>query len=213
MKLEEFITKKAFLYHLTDRANFDKIKADKELLSTEAIVNLSSLDDNTKSEFLSQRRKSHETIEIGEHKYHIRDQRPISPLNLVKCLTTGFSVKDFFRMLNNRVFFWPTIKRLNSHYKRYARENPIIIMVSTDELLKINPHSEFCRLNSGATRSNSHLKGAPPERGNGTFLPAEEFKYTVGKVAEVTFPNNCKLPNKIYTGETPDGPWEEVILS
>jgi hypothetical protein len=213
MKIEEFTKKKEFLYHLTDKDNLEKIKAVKELLSTEAILNLSSLDENERNEFLSQRRKNHEIIKVGEDRYHIRDQRPISLLNLVKCLTTGFSVKDFFRMLNNRVFFWPTLHRLNSHYKRYSSENPVIIKVSTEELLEINPHSEFCRLNSGATRSNSHLKGAPPERGNGTFLPAEEFKYTVGKVAEVTFPGSCKLPGRIYIGKSPEGPWEEVIIS
>ena len=212
MEISEFIRKKEFLYHLTNRDNFEKIKATKELLSTEAIINLSSFDENERNEFLSQRRKTHEIIEIGEDKYHIRDQRPISILNLVKCLTSGFSVKDFFKMLNCRVFFWPTIQRLNSHYKRYSSESPIIIRVSTEELLRINPHSEFCRLNSGATRSNSHLNGAPPERGNGTFLPADEFKYTVGKVAEVTFPGSCKLPRSIYIGESPDGPWEEVII-
>jgi hypothetical protein len=212
MKIEEFIKKKEFLYHLTDSDNLEKIKAEKKLLSTEAILNLTSFVENERIEFLSQRRKTHEIIEIGEDKYHIRDQRPISLLNLVKCLTTGFSVKDFFRMLNNRVFFWPTLQRLNSHYKRYSSENPIIIRVATEELLKINPHSEFCRLNSGATRSNSHLKGAPPERGNGTFLPAEEFKYTVSKVAEVTFPGSCKLPRSIYIGKSPEGPWEESTL-
>lgn len=213
MEITEFIKKKEFLYHLTDRENLERIKTTKELLSTETIINRSSLSKNEKNEFLTQRRKTHEVVVIDNDSYHIRDQRPISLLNLVKCLTTGFTVSDFFRMLNNRVFFWPTLQRLNSHYKRYSSENPIIIRVSTEALLNINSHAEFCRLNSGATRSNSYLKGAPPERGNGTFLPSEEFKYSVGKVAEVTFPNSCRLPNEIYIGNNPDGPWERIILS
>jgi hypothetical protein len=212
MILEDFIKKKEFLYHLTDKDNLNKIKLRKELLSTEAIVNQSSLGEKEKDEFLTQRRKTHIVVEVGEDKYKIRDQRPISILNLIKCLTTGFSVKDFFRMLNDRVFFWPTVDRLKSHYNRYSSENPIIIKVSTGDLLKINSNAQFCRLNSGATRSNSYLNGAPPQRGVGTFLPAKDFKYSVSKVAEVTFPNYCILPERIYIGNSPDGPWEEVIL-
>jgi hypothetical protein len=212
MKIEEFIEKREFLYHLTDRENLERVKTHKELLSTESIVNLSSMEDDEKEEFLSQRRKSHATINVGDTSYRIRDQRPISLLNLVKCLTTGFTVKDFFRMLNNRVFFWPTLQRLESHYNRYKDERPIIIRVSTRELLDLNHHAEFCRLNSGATRSNSHLNGAPPERGEGTFSSAEIFNYSVGKVAEVTFPNNCKLPRNISIGNSLDGTWEEVTL-
>ena len=212
MKLEDFIVKKAFLYHLTDKDNLEIIKRYKELLSTESIVELSSLNAKEREDLLSNRRKNHEIIKTGEEQYKIRDQRPISIVNLVKCLTSGFTIKDFFKMLNSRVFFWPTIKRLESHYKRYRKENPVIIRVSTRELLELNKHAEFCRLNSGATRSNSYLNGAPPERGEGTFSSSELFKYSVGKVAEVTFPKVCKLPPNISIGNSPDGPWEDITL-
>jgi hypothetical protein len=212
MELNEFIQKRDFLYHLTDKENLTYIKEHKKLLSTESIVSLTSLSETEKEEFLSNRRKTHTEIKVGKSKYMIRDQRPISLVNLVKCLTTGFSVKDFFRTLNNRVFFWPTINRLRSHYNRYSNENPIIIKVPSEEIFKINNHAEFCRLNSGATRSNSYLNGAPPQRGKGTFVLAEFFKYPVGKVAEVTFSEECKLPGSIFVGNSPDGPWEKIIL-
>lgn len=212
MKIEEFVTKREYLYHLTDNGNLEKIISRKELLSAEAILGLSELDKNHQNAFLSERRKKHEVIKIGADSYHIRDQRPISILNLLKCLTRGFTKEDFFRMLNDRVFFWPTLKRLNSHFKRYSKENPVILRVRTVDILKINPHAEFCRLNSGATRSNSYLKGAPPERGNGTFLPADQFKFTVSNVAEVTFPGKCNLPTNISIGYSPDGPWKDILI-
>jgi hypothetical protein len=212
MDKQEFTKKKAYLYHLTDKDNLANILKTKQILSTESIINLTSWDEEQKDNFLSKRRKVHEVINTSTTNFKIRDQKPISLTNLVKCLSKGITTGEFFKLLNMRVFFWPTIKRLESHYKRYAGENPIIIKVETSEIFKINSNPEFCRLNSGATRSNSHLNGAPPERGIDTFLPAERSNLKVSQVAEVTFPAKCSLPSKLYIGKTPAGPWEEINL-
>lgn len=212
MKLEDFTRKREFLYHLTDRENLDNILSQKAIFSTDTIVSKSALGPEEKEALLSNRRKTHINIDVDGVSHKIRDQRPISIVNLVKCLTTGYTVHDFFKLLNSRVFFWPTTKRLQSHYNRYKQEKPIIIKVSTEDLLTQNAHAEFCRLNSGATRSNSHLNGAPPLRGEGTFSPAVRFPHNVSDVAEVTFPNSCALPSKIFIGESPEGPWEAVKL-
>ena len=212
MKTDEFINKRPFLYHLTDKINFNLIKINGLLLCTSTIAGLSELNPEEQHLYLRTRRGTHTSITVGEAEYLIRDQQPISLKNLEKCLTNGWNTGDFLYHLNSRVFFWPTTKRLESHYSRYKEESPIIIKVSSGALIELNPHVEFCRLNSGATRSNSHLNGAPPERGIETFLPADSYTNTIGSVAEVTFPDRCQLPNKIFVGETPNGPWTEITL-
>jgi hypothetical protein len=212
MDIQEFTKKKAYLYHLTDKDNLANILETKEILSTESIVNLTNWDNQQKNKFLSHRRKDHEIINTPTGNYKIRDQKPISLTNLVKCLTKGITTGEFFKLLNMRVFFWPTLKRLESHYNRYASESPIIHKVESSDLFNINSNPEFCRLNSGATRSNSHLKGAPPERGINTFLSAEKYNLRISQVAEVTFPTRCILPSKFYIGKTPSGPWKEINL-
>lgn len=212
MEIDKFIERNEFLYHLTDRRNWDIIKEVGSLHSTELIVNRSNLDEAEKNKILHNRRPVHAQIPINGFSYFLRDQRPISEKNLIKCLTNGWTVSDFLYHLNRRVFFWPTINRLRSHYDRYAHENPIIIKVSSRTMLALNKDAEFCRLNSGATRSSSYLNGAPPERGEDTFQPASLYKLPVRSIAEVTFPNSCELPKKFYIGNCPDGPWEEINL-
>jgi hypothetical protein len=212
MDLDKFIKKNEFLYHLTDSRNFEIIKIDWLLLSTESLVNKSTLNIEEKKKFLTNKRPVHKEIVINGKNHFIRDQKPISETNLKKCLTNGWSVGEFLQLLNSRVFFWPSLPRLWSHFTRYQNESPIIIKVSSGSMFEINNHAEFCRLNSGATRSNSHLNGAPPDRGIETFLPAEKYLLYPGSVAEVTFPNSCILPKKIYIGKTPNGPWNELTL-
>ena len=212
MEIEKFLKKCEFLYHLTDPRNFEIIIKDGILLSTERILEQSNLSEEQRLTILRNRRPVHKTIDINGQTYYLRDQRPISVTNLSKCLTPGYDVGDFLQLLNNRVFFWPNLKRLYSHFNRYANENPIIIKVPTLEMLKINSHPEFCRLNSGATRSNSYLNGAPPERGEGTFVSAEQFNYHAGDVAEVTFYGTCRLPKKFFIGNSPSGSWREINL-
>jgi len=207
MDIEKFINKNEFIYHLTDNRNWNTIREDRLLLSAESIVNRSNLDVEEKASILNNRRPFHKMVIIDGESYFLRDQKPISEKNLNKCLTEGWTSANFIFLLNSRIFFWPNLKRLWSHYNRYSNENPIILKVPTRVLLEINDQAEFCRLNSGATRSNSYLNGAPPSRGEGTFLVAHSFPFSVGSVAEVTFPDQCQLPYNIYIGNNPAGPW------
>jgi hypothetical protein len=212
MEIEKFITKCEFLYHLTDSRNWNTIRENGMLLSTETIVNRSNLGEQEKEYILHNRRPVHQIIEIDNTSYFLRDQRPISVINLRKCLTEGWTTEDFIFLLNSRVYFWPNLKRLWSHFARYSHENPIILKVSTKTMLDLNHHSEFCCLNSGATRSNSYWNGGPPPRGEGTFRLARYYSLSAWSVAEVTFPNQCLLPHHIFYSYNPDGPWQEYIF-
>lgn len=210
MNINKFIKLRPYLYHLTDRENLDNILSLKRLLSTTTIISKSDILD--KDGFLTSKRATHTEIYINATKYKIRDQRPISILALGKCVDGGWSASDFIASLNKRVFFWPTITRLNTHYQRYRSEDPIIIRMRTEKLFEINKNPRFCRLNSGATRANSHLGGIAPARGPNTFLTAEYYSLTPGSVVEVTFEDFCDLPESLHLGNTPYGPWEKRIL-
>lgn len=202
MKLETFITKRPYLYHLTDRRNLPLILDHGRLLSTNNIIDLSG---NVNYQRIKrQKRKEHTTIETDGKVYFIRDQRPISEKALQKCLTDNWSCADFYNHLNDRVFMWPNMERLWKHFNRYEHENPLILRFNTSDVLEANPHVKFSRLNSGATRANSYLGGKPPERGTGTFLSPDLFDLGVGQVAEVTFEGECILPESVYFSYRPD---------
>lgn len=203
MDIDKFISERPFLYHLTSKENAENIIVTRRIFSTNELIRMSENEG-----YLSigrERRPKHKEIVIKGKSYWLRDQRPISEVNLAKSLTDGWTVADFLYHLNDRVFMWPTESRLWSHFTRYEGEQPIIFRFSTRDMLEANSHVKFCRLNSGATRSNSYLGGAPPQRGALTFLSAEDFDRTVREVAEVTFEKSCLIAGKFSRGNRPDG--------
>lgn len=210
MDLEKFIAQRPYLYHLTSKVNAANIITQKQLFSANQLITLSNnkVNDNVRRE----KRLEHYPLMVNGTKILLRDQRPISPIALGKCLTDGWVVGDFLNHLNDRVFMWPTLQRLGRHYKRYVNEEPVIFRFPTSEIIRINSHVKFCRLNSGATRANSYLGGKPPERGAKTFLPATEFTLPISAVAEVTFETQCDLPDFFSFGYHPEGPFNALTI-
>ncbi|MEI6265819.1 MAG: hypothetical protein WCP74_11990 [Sphingobacteriia bacterium] len=209
MNIEKFILERPFIYHLTSQDNFDNIIKHRSLLSANELISLSGIE---KYKNVSrEKRMDHLQLEVNGVKVMLRDQRPISPLALSKCLTDGWSVGDFLFHLNDRVFMWPTIERLWRHFNRYENEKPIIFRFETKEIFALNPHVKFCRLNSGATRANSYLGGKAPSRGSQTFLNAADFLLSVRDVAEVTFEKYCILPTEFSYSYNPAGPFKKIV--
>jgi hypothetical protein len=205
MDIQDFIKKRPYLYHLTDRSNLPLILKAKELWSTTAIVT-SFLPKKDAYTFLREKREKHTTIFDGKLNYKIRDQKPILMTVLERSLSEG-NAGDFIELLNKRVFWWPTLSRLNRHYNTYANEKPVILRVKTDEIFEINDNIEFCHLNSGATRCHPKYQGNAPTRGKNSFLSIENYNKDIASVAEVTFVGTCKLPQNVWVGSQPDGKW------
>ncbi len=211
MDIQHFIEKTPYLYHLTDRCNLDFIKESKKLFSTVQIIKMAEDEDGDGDSFLRTRRPKHSPIKINGFDLSIRDQRPLNKA-LERCLTDNWTAGDFILHLNRRVFFWPSLKRLRIHYGRYASENPIILRFSTKQMLELNKHAEITNINSGATRPSGALGGKAAARGKNTFKKFENFDLAASKVAEVTFPEFCCLPDEFFIGNSPEGPWRKDSL-
>lgn len=210
MDLDNFIKYFPYLYHLTSEENAANIIRDKKLLSANSLIDMS--DNVADKDIKTHKRFVHQPIIIKEKKIFLRDQRPISEKALAKCLTDNWKVEDFLFHLNNRVFMWPTIGRLERHFNRYKDEGPVIFRFSTEQMIEANPHVKFCRLNSGATRPNSYLGGIAPPRGKDTFLSAEDFNFPAGAVAEVTFEEYCDLAGAFGIDIVPGGTFSAKTL-
>lgn len=210
MNADKFVSLRPFLYHLTDKRNFDSILSDRTLRSTEQLAKISNLE-NVES-FLKTRRAVHAQISNGKTIYHIRDQKPFSVTIVEKALEKGCTVEDFLFLLNTKVFFWAKLGDLESHYKRYKKEgeSPIIFRVKTEELFAINKPAKFCRLNSGGPRCSAYLGGKGAERGYNTFQDSSNFDASPSSVKEVTFGNECFLPSLLETGNEPNGKFQKV---
>ena len=203
MDLNKFIDKHPYLYHLTSSANATNIIAEKRLFSANELISLSG--DKAIQKVKREKRAQHLPLIVNGVSISLRDQQPISPVALPKCLTNGWQIADFLYHLNDRVFMWPNLKRLWSHFRRYEDEKPTIFRFSTADMLAANPHVKFCRLNSGATRANSYLGGKAPKRGPNTFQSAAEFNLPVSQVAEVTFEQECIISGPFSYSKNPEG--------
>jgi hypothetical protein len=204
----ELCEKRPFLYHLTNRENVHSIVTDRVICSASTL--LQSAEDQAALRYLREKRPSHIAIRVRGQHVHIRDQRPISEKLLANCLLGGLLPGDYYELLNDRVFFWPTLQRLRRHYERYQAEGPTILRFRTRELLDLN-QVELSRLNSGATRANSYLGGVAPSRGRETFQSPIDYGNGIASIAEVTVENRCALPQSFEGGRSPDGPWTQIL--
>lgn len=191
-------------------ASIEQILSEGKLFSATAIASEVFENETQRKRFVQSRRPEHVVLTTSEKRYAIRDQRPISMVVLGRSLTAGWTASDFIELLNGRVFFWPTIDRLERHYDRYSAESPVIIRVESEALLNLNSHVELAWLNTGATRCHPKYGGNAPTRGEGTFRKPKEFKHGLRSIAEVTFPGSCVLPKDVWTGPTPEGPWRSA---
>lgn len=208
MNLQEFCKERPYLYHLTDKDNLPLILNSRTLLSTVDIAQMALSKEDAKN-FLQSKRENHCTLSVNGTDYKIRDQNPILMKVLERSLSDGLTTGEFIELLNKRVFWWPTIDRLNRHFNRYVNEHPVILRVSTSEMLALNKNVELCHLNSGATRCHPSYGGNAPTRGIESFLSPSNYDKSIASVAEVTFVNKCQLPEIVWVGRTPAGQWRQ----
>lgn len=204
MQIENFITARPYLYHLTAQSNLKRIVSTRSLESTARLAQAAARPD-----LLRVRRKAHELLELDGERVTIRDQAPLHRGNMQ--LTDGWTYEDFIAYLNQRVFFWPgtakgPIAYGMRHFERYRAEQPTILRVSTNSLVASNASAllTFSTCNSGSPRYNG---GNPAKRGPNTFIPTDGAAFTPGRVVEVTVEGSVALPPDTEYGNSDGERW------
>src|SRR5690606_19027857 len=104
----------------------------------------------------------------------VRDQKPMSDAGLLRCLDNGLTPPDWYELLNRRVFFWPTEKRLHRMMcaRAYKSDTHAVIVVDTASLLDAHFNNVLLsKMNSGCTVPFPHARGSK------TFLPPTEHPF------------------------------------
>jgi hypothetical protein len=110
----------------------------------------------------------------------VRDQKPMSDSALKNCLLDGLTPEDWYRMLNQKCFFWLSRKRLRRLLgaKAYRADPQVVLTVDTASLLKANQKSILLSpYNSGSTIMKA------VKRGKSTFLPIADYDFASWKAA------------------------------
>ncbi len=153
------------IYHLAEASNWPLIQRD-GLLCASRLLDAAGLVDASRDRLMREQRLVHTELPNG---VRIRDQRPMPPTALEKCLC-GISPTDWYAMVNARVFFWFDPGRLNRQRAACAPRPQVVIAVDTAALVSVHQeHVALTPINTGNARRK------PARRGAATFVPFAEW--------------------------------------
>ncbi|HQZ37206.1 MAG TPA: hypothetical protein PK020_22460 [Ilumatobacteraceae bacterium] len=190
MDVSELISTYPRVFHSASGLAWPSIKQH-GLLSTQRLLDLYQVSPHRQVELLTQRRsESVELVAPGLPPAVIRDQKPMKFLG--EKIEPGGSVESFLMAINSRVFFWPSLERLERlrQAKEYRNLEQVILHVDTKMLVeRYEDQIELCRFNSGAITQRNH-----PLRSRDSWVAIDHYPHSeyrrkhgrVGALAEVT---------------------------
>jgi hypothetical protein len=149
------------LYHMAEPNTWEKIKKA-GLLCTSVILDECLITGDARKALELTKREHREPVQhptLGE--LFLRDQKPLYVGKLAKSLT-DCTVEQWFRMLNGRVFFWPTWERLERlmRAREYAGRRHLVLTVDTLALTTDYENKiTLAPMNTGNTMPIAHPRG------------------------------------------------------
>jgi hypothetical protein len=150
-----------FVYHLAEAENWPSIQRH-GLLSTRALLDHFGVRGSSRAPIEQEHRPSRMILPTG---LIIRDQKPIPPAALNRCLL-GVTACQWYELLNSKVFFWFDPARLNRQRRACSGFPQVVLTVARDRLLnRYAAQTALTPINTGNARRNAALRGAA------TFVP------------------------------------------
>jgi hypothetical protein len=174
------------------------------LLSTSALLDLFEISGSDRERIQSQWRGASIRIHHFDHgDAVVRDQLPLRPDHLARCLTDGMVPEDWYRILNRHVFFWVDEPHLDTllNARAYRQLPHTVLVLDTARLLE--RHLPGVRLSS--INSGSIIRGGAA-RGAGTLLPVTgHTKYRIVELCVVNAVPDAKELVIVVEHRWPDG--------
>ena len=174
MDIEILVQTYPRLFHMSEDGSFASIQRQ-GFLSATALLDLYETDAHERQIIEGQRRP--ESVPISRAGFPdaiIRDNKPLSDGALLKCLSDDLTLEQWYRILNQKTFFWLHKKRLWRLLgaKAYRLKPQTILTVDTASL--VATHKD--RILLSPINSGSTIFAAQP-RGMRTFLPIESYPF------------------------------------
>ena len=178
------------LYHLTEVGSWPSIERN-GLLSTAALLDVYGVPAQERERLLSQRRPEMRRLERpGVGTAWVRDNKPMNETVLRRTLV-GMSVTEYYRTLNERVFFFleePPLFKLRDAPPYRDRPHEMLVLDTAALLTRHGDVVELSPYNSGAVHAGSKV-----QRGPRPFLPIGEYPWEARRdrrppIAELTVP-------------------------
>jgi hypothetical protein len=199
-ELKDFLKNTPKLYHMAEFRSWPSIR-ERGLLSTSAILDLYGVQGDRRCKIEEEHRS--ESVFLSHQilpPITIRDQIPMNDHALRKCLLDGLQPSDWYRLLNNRVFFWPSRERLLRFLKARAYHGKKHDVLEIDAAGLFEAYADAITLspiNSGSATFN------PRSRGKKTFSRISDYAYAErpsdNRVAEVAVAHSVPDISKYVT--------------
>ena len=174
MDVGKFVKTYPILYHMAECGSWSSI-SKYGLLSTSALLDLFEYKGKDRRAVESSHRP--ESINISHHSIGtavVRDQKPMGDDGLRRCLVDGLTPREWYEILNSKVFFWTSLDRLSRllNARPYRDKAHDVLIVRTAPLVdQYGDRIVLSPINSGCTKPYPHPRGA------GTFLPISEYPF------------------------------------
>ncbi len=153
------------IYHLAEASNWPSIQRH-GLLSASRLMEVAGLTRADRDRLGETQRLTHTELRNG---VQIRDQRPMPPAALERCLR-DMSPGDWYAMINTRVFFWLDVDRLNRQKAASEPRPQVVMAVDTAALVAAyEKRVAVTPINTGNARRK------PARRGVATFVSLAEW--------------------------------------
>lgn len=185
MTPEEFVARHPTLYHMAEQGSWESIR-EHGLRSTSALLDLFEISGPRRHAIESAHRPA--SVQIDHPRFGvavIRDQKPMSETKLRSCLI-GMEPREWYELLNRKVFLWPTKERSMGLLNARAYRNRPHVLIEVDSAILLErrlSRTTLSPINSGSTFYN------PVPRGMETFLPLSAYPHAwwrARRFAEVT---------------------------
>ncbi|MBV8775523.1 MAG: hypothetical protein JO166_24825 [Deltaproteobacteria bacterium] len=146
-------------YHLVDASNWASVQ-NHGLMSARRLMELCG-----PVEFSASRHHRSASLLLPSGVL-IRDQRPMPPTALMRCLRSGLMPADWFELLNSKVFFWLEPNRLNRQRLACGGSPQVALVVNAAVLLtKYGGVATVTPINTGNALRSAALRNLT------TFVP------------------------------------------
>jgi hypothetical protein len=162
MDLDKLIELYPRVYHMAERGAWDSIRTH-GLMSATAVLDHLAIEGGDRARFESEHRNQKMDVRAG-HPSNIvlRDQKPMPEGRLIQALTDGTTPRQWYELINQKVFFWAEEQRLHRllgarDYRRLEHD-----VLTLDSATFIPAYSEaiwLCHMNSGNTWPMPHRRG------------------------------------------------------
>lgn len=149
------------VYHLAEASNWPAIQRE-GLHCASALLDRAGLAGEERRRWEREQRPEHAALPTGAW---IRDQRPMPPDALARCLV-GLTPGEWYALINSRVFFWVDCERLNRQRAACSSRPQVVLTVDAPRLVEAYADRvAVTPFNTGNARRKPAIRSAA------TFVP------------------------------------------